>query len=131
MKDRLRSSTYRLILRIPCMNQKLFISYSRHDGTRLAERLFSALSDGEPRYELWLDQRDIPAGYKFTVELDEAIKNCRCVLYLMTEDSVSSESFCLNKIARPDRYGVPIIQILASKNVIPPIDLESTQHIDM
>lgn len=113
------------------MNEHVFISYSRIDGTALAERLAAALGDDTPPWRVWVDRTDIPPGTNFTFELDEAIRNCRCLIYLMTPDSVSPASFCRNEIARAGRYKKPIVPVLAGANVVPPLDLEVAQSIDV
>ena len=113
------------------MNQHVFISYSRTDGAAFAERLAAALAQGAPPCAVWLDRTGIPPGSIFSLELDDAIKHCRCLVYLMTPGSVSPASYCGNEIARAGRYKKPIVPVLASADAIPPIGLETSHYLDM
>src|ERR1039457_2276503 len=113
------------------MNHHLFISYSRRDGTALAKQLSDGLRRGNPPFEVWLDTTGIRPGTKFQFEIDDAIKNCRCLVYLMTPDSVSSDSWCPEEIARANRYKKTIVPIMAGKDVVPLLGFETPQRIDI
>ena len=86
------------------MSPDLFLSYSRNDRAELATRLRNALARGAPRYTSWLDATDIRIGSPSWADIDEAIKSCRCFVYIMTPDSVSNDCFCRNEVIRAFRY---------------------------
>ena len=70
------------------MAQHHLICYSRADATEFVDWLYDALSTCEPSFAVWLDRRDIRPGEDWDDQIDEALKTCRSVLFVMTEDSV-------------------------------------------
>lgn len=65
-----------------------FISYSTQDGEKAAalRRLFQKHGVG-----IWMAPYDIPAGNKYAAVITAALKDCACIVLLLTEASQSSE----------------------------------------
>jgi len=75
-------------------NQKIFISYSRSDSAevvKLASRLKQAGAN------LWLDQLDIPVGAVWDIEIEKALVNCECLIYIVSQASANSNNV-LNEV---------------------------------
>ena len=70
--------------------QKIFLSYSRQDGSAFAQRL--AVDLKTHGFDVWIDQEDIRAGLDWDMEIEKALKSCDCVLFLETEKSVVSNN---------------------------------------
>jgi len=73
-----------------------FVSYSRNepDTNRFVAKLCRALRRGTPSFPLWLDTERIAKGDDFHDSIEEAIKTCAGVLFVMTPDSLHSHSLC-------------------------------------
>ena len=72
------------------VKKKIFFSYSRVDGSAFALRL--AVDLKKKGFDVWIDQQDIRAGLDWDTEIQRALENCDCVLFLETEKSVVSEN---------------------------------------
>ncbi len=107
-----------------------FISHSSTDARGFAARLADALHDGHPPVPVWLDQRDIRRGIDFDLQIDDALKACRLVLYLMTPDSIIPTSICWQECTRALSYKKTVIPLLMKENVATPSRLEDRQKID-
>ena len=66
---------------------KLFLSYSRKDGTRA--RRFTAWLEQEG-HDVWRDEDDIGGGASFSSEIENALKECDAVLVLWSANSIKS-----------------------------------------
>lgn len=74
--------------------QKIFFSYARVDSAtaiRLATDLKNAGAD------VWLDQLDITAGSIWDLEIEKALGECDCVLFIASKASVISNN-ALNEV---------------------------------
>ena len=107
-----------------------FISYSRIEAKDFALRLSDDLTIGEPQVQIWLDVRDIPAGVNWDDAIDEAIKTCETLIFIMTPDSVRAESQCKNEWAWALRYKKPVVPLLCDPSAEAPFRLYSRQRID-
>jgi acetyl-CoA carboxylase biotin carboxyl carrier protein len=102
-----------------------FLSYSRSDSA-FALRLAADLKAGGAN--VWLDQTDIEPGKRWDREIEQALRNCSCVLVIMSPSSVDLEnvrdevSFALSKNKK-------IIPILYEQCDIP-YRLERLQRVD-
>ena len=92
-----------------------FISYSTADGVEFTRRLADELESSDPQIHAWYDKRDIPPGSEWDEQIVEAIKTCRCMLFVMSEDSTKSGSDCKMEIVFALRYKKPIVPILLNK----------------
>ena len=72
----------------------IFLSYSTHDGKELALELQRELEKKIGPNSVWRDRKNLRAGSSLDEQIQQAIENCEIFLFLMTEDSVTKESFC-------------------------------------
>jgi tetratricopeptide (TPR) repeat protein len=112
------------------MNTHYFISYSQHDADEFALKLYDALEDGPPSIPMWIDQRDIKTGYDWDSQIVEAIRVCDGLIFIMTNDSVDSQSICKPEWSRALKYKKPIIPIRLHNDIETPLQLENLQYID-
>jgi hypothetical protein len=107
-----------------------FISYSGADARDFAFKLRDALEAGPPHVPAWLDRRDITPGQDWDEEIVEAIRTCRSLLFVLSEDSVGKKSVCKDEWTRALRYKKPIVPLLYQRGVVAPFRLDNRQHID-
>jgi hypothetical protein len=107
-----------------------FISYSPADAEEFALRLRDELEAGPPPIAVWLDKRDIRPGPDWDKQVDEALKTCRSLLFVMTRDSVEDESVCKREWTRALSYKKPIIPLKLHADAEMPFRLAPRQHID-
>ena len=111
-------------------NPYYFICYSRRDAEDIALTLADQLAAGPPSIRVWLDRRSLQPGIDYDEQIDEALRGCAGVLYVMTEDSVSPKSECKREWTRGLKYNKPIIPLLSHKEAEMPFRLEPRQYID-
>ena len=87
----------------------VFISYSRRDGSELADRAHKLMADANARLRAhtFLDRRDIGGGDRFQEAIEKAI-GCAAVLVIQT-DSYSSREWCRFEVLSARRPEVPIV----------------------
>ena len=102
-----------------------FISYSPSDGQDFAIQLCDALAAGPPSYTVWLDKRQLRPGSAWDEQIVEAIRTAESLLFVMTRDSVNSQSVCKQEWMRALKYNKPIVPLLVHKDVEIPFLLES------
>lgn len=107
-----------------------FISYSAADAYDFALRLCDELGAGPPPISTWLDKRELNPGPHWDDQIVEAIRNCNSLIFIMTRDSVESESVCKNEWTRAIKYKKPITPILLHADAEIPFQLENRQYID-
>ena len=66
----------------------VFISYSTKNQD-YAEAVLHLLKDEQ--IDVWMAPYDIPAGSKYASVIEDAIKNCSCMLLLLSKQSQASE----------------------------------------
>jgi hypothetical protein len=101
-----------------------FISYSRVDARDFANRLADAVTVA------WLDRRNLRPGLDWDEQIDEAIKTCESLLFVMTRDSVTPNSVCKNEWTRALKYRKPVIPLLFDPGAELPFRLEPRAWID-
>ena len=101
-----------------------FLSYSRVDATDFAVRLADELAAA------WMDKRKLKPGLDWDEQIDEAIKNCDSLLFVMTRDSVTPNSVCKNEWTRALKYRKPIIPLRLDRDAELPFRLEPRAWID-
>ncbi len=73
-----------------------FISYSNGDADDFGPQLAMELEGGHQFVEAWFDKRDIKPSQTWDERVPEAIKTCKCLLFVMTKDSVAENSICFD-----------------------------------
>lgn len=110
-----------------------FISYTNAKTEQVAIQLATKLADrlkGEPpNIDVWIDNRSIHAG-NWDEQVSEAIKNCKCVLFIVSPDSVTSNSICADEIDWALKYKKTIIPLIAYQNAEIPFRLSRRKFID-
>jgi tetratricopeptide (TPR) repeat protein len=112
------------------MDDHVFLSYSKVDGSAFVLRLVDPLTAGPPPFSVWFDQRRLRAGAAWDRQLVEAIRECRAVLFVMTRDSVLDSSVCKREWIRALKYKKSVIPLLVDSEAELPFQLEPRQYID-
>ena len=112
------------------MSDFFFISHSSVDGKNFAIKLTDELVAGPPVIPAWLDERNLRPGEDWDEQLAEAIKTCKGMIFVMSEDSVRPDSVCKNEWVRALRYKKAVIPLLLERDAEPPFRLESREYID-
>ena len=108
-----------------------FISYSGYDGLEFALKLCDDLQSGPPSFEVWLDKRRLQTGaVDWDKQIEEAIRDCESLIFLMTPDSVEDASVCKNEWVQALRYKKPILMVRFHAEAGSPFRLNSRQFID-
>jgi len=107
--------------------QKLFISYARVDGLESAERLRDHLA--EAGHDVWMDDQLHPGGWD--AQLEREIRECDCVLLVVTEDVERGDGFCRREVqyaleCTPTKTIVPLI---CEEGARPPIQVTTHQRV--
>ncbi len=106
---------------------RLFISYARSDGSRLAERLEADLKASN--HETWRDRSEIQAGRDWAREIETAIDGCELFLAVLTTGSYNSE-ICRGEHERALRKRKRVIPMLAQRDADRPVYLEAKHYLD-
>jgi tetratricopeptide (TPR) repeat protein len=106
--------------------QDVFISYGTIDGQEFVERLHDELES--KGVSVWLDRRDIREGYEWRSEIDQALRNARAILVVLTDASVLSSEVRAEWTDGLSRY-LPVIPLLLLDCEIP-LRLQTIQYVD-
>ncbi|MBX3086430.1 MAG: toll/interleukin-1 receptor domain-containing protein [Anaerolineae bacterium] len=100
---------------------KLFISYRSSNSDRvdsIVTRLRTLRDDaGNPRYTIWQDKHDIPAGKDWWQAIVEAIIDCDVMLFMISRESVTSVN-CRAELSYARRRNRPIIPVVLENEFI-------------
>jgi tetratricopeptide (TPR) repeat protein len=111
------------------MNDHHVISYSRVRAEEFAIDLYDQLLAGPPSIPAWLDVRKLRPGQNWRKEVDEAIRTCKSLIFVMTTDSVESQSVCEEEWTGALTYKKPVIPILLDAGAKAPFRLRNRQYI--
>ncbi len=112
------------------MNDHHVISYSGADALDFAFKLHDALEAGHPHVPAWLDKSDLKPDRDWDAQIDEAIRTCESLLFVMSIDSVEDHSVCKREWTRALRFKKPIVLLAYDRKAVPPFRLDSRQHIE-
>jgi hypothetical protein len=107
-----------------------FISYSAVDGTDFALKLADELAAGPPAFPVWVDKRNIRPGQDWDEQIVEAIRVCKGMIFIMTQDSVRANSVCRDEWVRALKYKKPVIPLLRHPEAELPFRLGLRGYID-
>ena len=92
----------------------VFVSYSGRDNPVVNE---VARSLRQARFDVWIDEANIPGGRSWRAEIAKAIGGCDAVLFLINRAAVSSEP-CLEEVALARSKRKPVLSAF-----LEPVDL--------
>lgn len=110
-----------------------FISYSHVDAADFVIKLTDCLSAGPPEMQPWIDVNNLHSGHGFPdwdTQINNAIRTCDSLIFVMTRDSVEENSECKREWSRALKYKKPVIPILLHPDVEIPYRLEPRHYID-
>jgi WD40 repeat protein len=111
----------------PSEPSRIFISYARRDGAKLAQRLQKDLEDSG--FDTWLDIQRIKGGAVWSIEIEREVDTRQVTLALMSPGSSSSE-ICRAEQLRALDKGHRVIPVLAVKGADRPLYLYARQFRD-
>jgi hypothetical protein len=107
-----------------------FVSYSPADSRDFAATLSTDLERSQTTVRTWLDQRDLRSENDWAEETDEALRTCRSLIFVLSEDSARSNCRCAHEWRRAITYAKPITIVRISEGASCPFRLGNRKCID-
>lgn len=92
-------------------------------------KLADELAAGPPAIPVWLDKRSLRPGEDWDEQVQEAIRICKGMVFVMSVDSVRHDSVCKNEWVRALKYKKPVIPLLLERDAELPLRLGSREYI--
>jgi|GEM_PF-3237754 len=114
---------------------RIFLSYAKHDGKAIAERVQARLATVSG-VTVWMDT-SLDSGTVWSKIIEREIDACDVFVVLLTpdvnrpEDSAFGASFVLNEINHAQSQHKLIIPLMAIPKVRLPIQIAQLQHLDI
>src|SRR3954466_15637551 len=105
--------------------RRIFLSYSRKDGSASAHRLRDVL--GAAGYAPWLDTDRIEGGASWSKVIEDALNNCDVLIAVLSKGSFVSEICRAEQMWALDK-GKQVIPVLATRNAPRPAHLYSLNY---
>jgi TIR domain len=112
------------------MPDHFFVSYSRIDAAEDGPWLADTLEAGSPSFPVWLDRPELRPGEDWDEQVVEAIRTCRGLLFVMTEDSVRPNSMCKREWVQALKYKKPVIPLRFHRDAELPFQLQPREYVD-
>lgn len=106
--------------------KKVFFSYARTDAADFALQLAHDLK--AKRFNVWIDQLDIPAGTEWDLEIQKALESCDTLLFIESEKSVASNNV-LDEVYYALEEHKKVIPVIYHDSKTP-FRLQRLQHVD-
>jgi len=110
-----------------------FISYSNakteQEAVQFAIKLADKLKGEPPHIDIWVDNRSIQAG-NWDEQVSNAIKSCKCLLFVASPDSVMENSICADEVNWALKYKKVVIPLIVYKDVEVPFRLSRRKFVD-
>lgn len=106
-----------------------FISYSHRDGLDFALNIYSIVKNKTPSSAVWFDKH-IQGGEPWQEAIDNAIRRCETLIFIMTQESVQFGSGCEWEYLLARDLSKFIIPLKFHENIETPLTLRNLQYID-
>src|ERR1017187_9668958 len=100
---------------MPPKQSDIFLSYSRKDSEPALELAGRLRADG---VSVWMDARDIGGAKQWAGEIASAIRECNCLLLLISENASQSQNV-LKEVALASEKDKRILPVVLSATPIP------------